>query len=64
VQIGSGERSEKIRTYNFPERRLTDHRINFTMYQLDKVLEGDLDEVLKKLIQEERKKFYELQGLV
>jgi peptide chain release factor 1 len=64
VQIGSGERSEKIRTYNFPERRLTDHRINFTIYQLDKILEGDLDCVLKKLIQEERKKFYELQGLV
>ncbi|MDP2924220.1 MAG: peptide chain release factor 1 [Candidatus Omnitrophota bacterium] len=64
VQIGTGERSEKIRTYNFPERRLTDHRINFTIYQLDRVLEGDLDEVIKKLIQEERKKLYELKGLV
>jgi peptide chain release factor 1 len=64
VQIGSGERSEKIRTYNFPERRITDHRINFTLYQLDKVLEGELDEVVNKLIQEERKKLYELKGLV
>jgi peptide chain release factor 1 len=64
LQIGSGERSEKIRTYNFPERRITDHRVNFTLYQLDKVLEGDLDEVIKKLIQEERKKIYESKGLI
>jgi peptide chain release factor 1 len=64
LQLGSGERSEKIRTYNFPERRLTDHRINFTIYQLDRVMEGELDEVMKKLIQEERKKLYELKGLV
>ncbi|MDD4955036.1 MAG: peptide chain release factor 1 [Candidatus Omnitrophica bacterium] len=64
VQIGTGERSEKIRTYNFPERRVTDHRINFTIYQLDRVLEGDLDEVVNKLIQEERKKLYELKGLL
>jgi len=63
VQIGSGERSEKIRTYNFSERRITDHRINFTLYQLDRVLEGDLDEVIKQLIQEERKKLYESKGL-
>ncbi|MDD4183104.1 MAG: peptide chain release factor 1 [Candidatus Omnitrophica bacterium] len=62
--IGTGERSEKIRTYNFSERRVTDHRINFTIYQLDKVLEGELDEVINKLIQEERKKLYELKGLV
>ncbi len=64
VQIGTGERSEKIRTYNFPERRVTDHRINFTIYQLDRVIEGELDEVVNKLIQEERKKLYELKGLV
>lgn len=62
--IGTGERSEKIRTYNFSERRVTDHRVNFTIYQLDKVLEGELDEVINKLIQEERKKLYELKGLV
>jgi len=62
--IGTGERSEKIRTYNFSERRVTDHRVNFTIYQLDKVLEGELDEVINRLIQEERKKLYELKGLV
>jgi len=64
VQIGSGERSEKIRTYNFPERRLTDHRINFTIYQLDKIIEGELDEVIANLIRAERKKLYELKGLI
>ncbi|MDD5195076.1 MAG: peptide chain release factor 1 [Candidatus Omnitrophica bacterium] len=64
VQIGTGERSEKIRTYNFPERRITDHRINFTLYRLEQVLEGDLDELIKTLIHEERKKLYELKGLV
>jgi peptide chain release factor 1 len=63
VQVGSGERSEKIRTYNFPERRITDHRINFTSYRLEEVLEGDLDELFKMLIHEERKKIYELKGL-
>ncbi|MFA5008186.1 MAG: peptide chain release factor 1 [Candidatus Omnitrophota bacterium] len=62
--IGTGERSEKIRTYNFPERRFTDHRINFTIYQLDRILEGELDEVVNKLIKEERKKLYELKGLI
>jgi peptide chain release factor 1 len=44
-QIGSGDRSEKIRTYNFPGRRVTDHRINFTLHRLEEVLEGDLDEL-------------------
>jgi peptide chain release factor 1 len=63
VQIGTGERSEKIRTYNFPERRITDHRINFTLYRLEEVLEGDLDELIKQLIREERKKIYEMKGL-
>ncbi|MFA5272239.1 MAG: peptide chain release factor 1 [Candidatus Omnitrophota bacterium] len=64
VQIGTGERSEKIRTYNFPERRLTDHRINFTIYQLDKIIEGELDEVISNLIKAERKKLYEIKGLI
>jgi len=44
-QIGSGDRSEKIRTYNFPDRRVTDHRINFTSHQLEAILEGNLDEL-------------------
>lgn len=49
-QIGSGDRSEKIRTYNFPDRRITDHRINFTTHRLEAVLEGDLDELSDALI--------------
>ncbi len=49
-QIGSGDRREKIRTYNFPDRRITDHRINFTLHQLEAVLDGDLDELSDALI--------------
>ena len=45
-QVGSGDRSEKIRTYNFKENRITDHRINFTMHQLAYALDGDLDELI------------------
>jgi peptide chain release factor 1 len=48
-QIGSGDRSEKIRTYNFPQSRVTDHRINKTVYQLDSVMNGDLDEFIDEL---------------
>lgn len=48
-QIGSGDRSERIRTYNFPQNRLTDHRINLTLYSLDQVMEGHLDEVISAL---------------
>jgi peptide chain release factor 1 len=47
--IGSGDRSERIRTYNFPQNRLTDHRINMTLYSLDRVMEGDIEEVLTAL---------------
>jgi peptide chain release factor 1 len=47
--VGSGDRSEKIRTYNFPQNRLTDHRINLTLYKLDRVMEGDLNEILTAL---------------
>lgn len=56
-QIGSGDRSEKIRTYNFPDRRVTDHRINFTSHQLEAILEGNMDELSDALIKaaEERK---------
>lgn len=49
-QVGSGDRSEKIRTYNFPQNRLTDHRIGLTIHQLDVILQGNLDEVLDALI--------------
>lgn len=49
-QVGSGDRSERIRTYNFPERRVTDHRINLTLHHLDKMLDGDLDEVVDALL--------------
>ncbi len=48
-QIGSGDRSERIRTYNFPQNRVTDHRINLTLYKLDHVMEGDLDEAVEAL---------------
>lgn len=52
LQVGSGDRSERIRTYNFPQGRVTDHRINLTLYQLQKVMDGDLDELLDALQQE------------
>jgi len=52
-QVGSGDRSERIRTYNFPQGRLTDHRINLTLYKLDQVMAGDLDEVIDALIAED-----------
>ena len=51
--MGSGDRSERIRTYNFPQGRVTDHRINLTLYKLDKVIAGDaLDELIDALITE------------
>ena len=50
LQVGSGDRSERIRTYNFPQGRVTDHRINLTLYKLDRVMEGELDEVIDALI--------------
>src|SRR4051812_5091818 len=54
-QIGSGQRAEKIRTYNFPENRLTDHRVHLTVHRLDKILEGELDEFTEALAAEERR---------
>ncbi len=53
LKVGSGDRSEKIRTYNFPDRRITDHRIGFTTYKLPAVLDGDLDEIAEALIRAE-----------
>ncbi|MDD5692528.1 MAG: peptide chain release factor 1 [Candidatus Omnitrophica bacterium] len=56
TQIGTGDRSEKIRTYNFPDRRVTDHRINFTTHQLEAVLEGQMDELFDALLKAEEEK--------
>jgi peptide chain release factor 1 len=53
-QIRSGDRSEKIRTYNFPQNRVTDHRINLTVYQLDVVMDGDIDQFIEALAQSEQ----------
>jgi peptide chain release factor 1 len=58
-QIGSGERAEKIRTYNYPENRVTDHRIKLTLHKLDQVLEGSLDELTEGLASEERRQALE-----
>ncbi len=49
LQVSTGDRSAKIRTYNFPEKRVTDHRINLTLYRLDEILQGDLGEIIEKL---------------
>jgi peptide chain release factor 1 len=58
-QVGTGERAEKIRTYNFPENRLTDHRVKHTVHRLDQVLDGDLDEFTDALQAEERRRALE-----
>ena len=54
-QVGTGDRSERIRTYNFPQSRLTDHRINYTSHALNEVMFGELDELLNALSQEDQK---------
>ena len=59
LQVGTGERAEKIRTYNFPESRLTDHRIKLTVHQLDRILQGELDEFTEALTDEDRRRALE-----
>ena len=54
MQVGTGDRSEKIRTYNYPQGRITDHRINFSMFQMDNFMNGDLDEMIDALITADR----------
>jgi peptide chain release factor 1 len=49
-QVGSGDRSERIRTYNFPQGRVSDHRINLTLYKIDRIMDGELDEIIDALI--------------
>jgi peptide chain release factor 1 len=58
-QIGSGQRAEKIRTYNFPENRVTDHRVHLTVHRLDKILEGELDDYTEALAAEDRRRALE-----
>ncbi|MCK5306647.1 MAG: peptide chain release factor 1 [Candidatus Omnitrophica bacterium] len=55
-QVGTGDRSQKIRTYNFPDRRVTDHRIHLTLYRLESILEGDMEELITALLKEDRKR--------
>ena len=59
LQVGTGERAEKIRTYNFPENRLTDHRVKHTVHRLDQILDGDLQEFTESLQAEERRRALE-----
>jgi len=62
-QVGSGDRSERIRTYNFPQGRVTDHRINLTLYKLDRVMMGELDEVVDALIADHQSKLLADMGI-
>ena len=50
LQVGTGDRSERIRTYNYPQSRVSDHRIGLTLYKLDAILDGDLDELIDALL--------------
>ena len=62
-QVGTGDRSERIRTYNYAQGRVTDHRINLTLYRLDDVLEGQLDTIIEPLINEHQaEQLAELEG--
>ncbi len=62
-QVGSGDRSERIRTYNFPQGRVTDHRINLTLYRLDSIMDGELDELIDALIADDQaRRLAEMEG--
>ena len=61
-QVGSGDRSERVRTYNFPQGRITDHRIGLTSYNLEQVLDGDLMEFMDALVQDEQARKLENAG--
>lgn len=54
MQVGTGDRSERIRTYNYPQGRVTDHRIGLTLYKLEEILNGNLDEVIDALVAADR----------
>jgi len=62
TMVGSGDRSDKIRTYNFPDNRLTDHRIGLTLYKLDQIIRGDLGPVTEALIEYDRNKLRDQMG--
>jgi peptide chain release factor 1 len=53
-QVGTGDRSERIRTYNFPQGRVTDHRINLTLHKIDRIMLGELDEIIDALTEEDQ----------
>lgn len=61
--VGTGDRSERIRTYNFPQNRVTDHRIGLTIQKLDQILEGKLDEIIDALVVNEQAAKLENEGL-
>jgi peptide chain release factor 1 len=61
--VGSGDRSERIRTYNFPQNRITDHRINLTLYKLELAMEGDIDELVDALVRSAREALMKAESL-
>jgi len=62
AMVGSGDRSEKIRTYNFPQSRVTDHRVNVTLHTLDRVLDGELDSIVDALVTRQQSEALEAAG--
>ena len=61
-QVGTGDRSERIRTYNYTQNRVTDHRINLTLMHLDKIVEGDIEEIIESLIAEDERMKMEVEN--